>query len=250
MDMSFRDHFSSHSSFYSEFRLGYPKDLFYYLKNLSPHGKTVWDCGTGTGQAAVPLGELFEKVIASDPSENQIVNAEPRQNVEYRVCKAENSTLGNHEVDLITVAQAFHWFDFNPFYKEVIRVGKKKGILAIWGYGLHSISSEIDGLVNKLYGEIVGPYWPSERKYVEEKYKTIPFPFEEIVPPHFSMKEEWNVDQLLGYLRTWSSVQKYIQKNESDPVLLVEEYIRNSWGPTQTKIVEWPLFFKIGRLPD
>ncbi|AJR16289.1 class I SAM-dependent methyltransferase [Leptospira interrogans] len=250
MDMSFRDHFSSHSSFYSEFRPGYPKDLFYYLKNLSPHGKTVWDCGTGTGQAAVPLGELFEKVIASDPSENQIVNAEPRQNVEYRVCKAENSTLGNHEVDLITVAQAFHWFDFNPFYKEVIRVGKKKGILAIWGYGLHSISSEIDGLVNKLYGEIVGPYWPSERKYVEEKYKTIPFPFEEIVPPHFSMKEEWNVDQLLGYLRTWSSVQKYIQKNESDPVLLVEEYIRNSWGPTQTKIVEWPLFFKIGRLPD
>lgn len=220
MDMSFRNHFSSHSSFYSEFRPGYPKDLFYYLKNLSPHGKTVWDCGTGTGQAAVPLGELFEKVIASDPSENQIVNAEPHQNVEYRVCKAENSTLGNHEVDLITVAQAFHWFDFNPFYKEVIRVGKKKGILAIWGYGLHSISSEIDGLVDKLYGEIA--------------------------PPHFSMKEEWNVDQLLGYLRTWSSVQKYIQKNESDPVLLVEEYIRNSWGPTQTKIVEWPLFLKSG----
>lgn len=149
MDMSFRDHFSSHSSFYSEFRPGYPKDLFYYLKNLSPHGKTVWDCGTGTGQAAVPLGELFEKVIASDPSENQIVNAEPHQNVEYRVCKAENSTLGNHEVDLITVAQAFHWFDFNPFYKEVIRVGKKKEFLPSGATGyIQFLLKSMDLLIN------------------------------------------------------------------------------------------------------
>lgn len=115
--MNFKDHFSSHSSFYSEFRPGYPKDLFYYLKSLSPNGKIVLDCDTGTGQAVVSLREFFEKVIASDPSENQIANAEPHQNVEYRVCKAENSILRNHEVDLITVAQAFHWFDFEPFYR-------------------------------------------------------------------------------------------------------------------------------------
>ncbi|WP_061248135.1 class I SAM-dependent methyltransferase [Leptospira alstonii] len=248
--MSFRDHFSSHSSSYSEFRPGYPKDFFLYLKSLVPNGKVVWDCGTGTGQAAVSLAEVFDKVIASDPSANQIANAEPRQNVEYRVCKAENSTLGNHEVDLITVAQSFHWFDFEPFYKEAVRVGKKKGILAIWGYGLHGISPEIDKIVDKLYGEIAGSYWPPERKYVEEKYKTIPFPFEEIFPPTFSMKEEWTVDQVLGYLRTWSSVQKYIQKNESDPVRLVETEIRNSWGTAKKRIVEWPLFFKFGRLPS
>ncbi|EMY76140.1 methyltransferase domain protein [Leptospira weilii serovar Ranarum str. ICFT] len=247
--MSFRDHFSSHSSSYSEFRPGYPKELFLYLKSLVPNGKVVWDCGTGTGQAAVALGEVFEKVIATDPSANQIANAEPRQNVEYRVCKAENSTLENHEVDLIAAAQAFHWFDFEPFYKEAVRVGKKNGILAIWGYGLHGISPEIDKTVGKLYGEIVGSYWPPERKYVEDKYETIPFPFEEIFPPPFGMKEEWTVDQVLGYLRTWSSVQKYIQKNESDPVLQVEPDIRKFWGAAATRSVEWPLFFKIGRLP-
>ncbi|EKR62237.1 methyltransferase domain protein [Leptospira weilii str. 2006001853] len=247
--MNFKDHFSSHSSSYSEFRPGYPIELFPYLKSLVPNAKIVWDCGTGTGQAAVSLAATFEKVIATDPSTNQISNAETRKNVEYRICKAEDSTLENHEADLITVAQAFHWFNFEPFYKEAIRVGRKNGILAIWGYGLHSISPEIDNIVDKLYRVIVGSYWPPERKYVEEKYKTIPFPFEEIIPPPFNMKEEWTVDQILGYLRTWSSVQKYIQKNESDPVLLVEAEIRNFWGKAQTKIVEWPLFFKIGKLP-
>ncbi|AVQ13949.1 Methyltransferase domain protein [Leptospira santarosai] len=247
--MNFKDHFSSHSSSYSEFRPGYPLELFSYLKNLVPNAKTVWDCGTGTGQAAVFLAATFEKVIATDPSTNQISNAEPRKNVEYRVCKAEESALKNHEVDMITVAQAFHWFDFDPFYKEAARVGKKNGVLAIWGYGLHRITPEIDALIDKLYNEIVGSYWPPERRYVEEEYKTISFPFEKISPPPFSMKEEWTVDQLLGYLRTWSSVQKYIQKNESDPVLLVEAEIRNVWGSTRTKIVEWPLFFKIGKLP-
>ncbi|EMF82218.1 methyltransferase domain protein [Leptospira weilii serovar Topaz str. LT2116] len=247
--MDFKDHFSSHSFSYSEFRPGYPLELFLYLKNLVPNAKIVWDCGTGTGQAAVSLAATFEKVIATDPSTNQISSAEPRKNVEYRICKAEDSTLENDEVDLITVAQAFHWFNFESFYKEAIRVGRKNGILAIWGYDLHRISPEIDNIVDKLYRVIVGSYWPPERKYVEEKYKTIPFPFEEIIPPSFSMKEEWTVDQILGYLRTWSSVRKYIQKNESDPVLLVETEIRNFWGKAQTKIVEWPLFLKIGKLP-
>ncbi|RHX89078.1 class I SAM-dependent methyltransferase [Leptospira stimsonii] len=248
--MSFRDHFSSHSSSYSEFRPCYPRELFAYLKSLVPNGNVVWDCGTGNGQAAVSLAEFFDKVIATDPSENQIANAESHPRVEYRVAKAEESTLENSEVDLITVAQAFHWFDFEPFYKEVLRVGKKNGILAIWGYGLHRIIPEIDSLIDRLYGEIVGSYWPPERRYVEEEYKTISFPFEKITPPFFSMKEEWTVDQVLGYLRTWSSVQKYIQKNESDPVLLIEENLRSAWGDEKTRMVEWPLFFRIGRLPS
>ncbi|TGL69723.1 class I SAM-dependent methyltransferase [Leptospira kmetyi] len=247
--MSFRDHFSSHSSSYSEFRPGYPDELFSYLKSLVPNGNVVWDCGTGTGQAAVSLGEVFQKVIATDPSANQISSAEQHKNVEYRVCKAENSTLENHEADLITVAQAFHWFDFEPFYKEAIRVGKKGGILAIWGYNMHRITPSVDALVDKLYGEIVDSYWPPERRYVEEEYKSIAFPFETITPPYFAMKEEWTVEHVLGYLRTWSSVQKYIQKNESDPVLLVEKEIRNAWGSVSSRTVEWPLFFKIGRLP-
>ncbi|PJZ52488.1 class I SAM-dependent methyltransferase [Leptospira adleri] len=246
--MGFRDHFSSHSSSYSEFRPRYPRELFSYLKGLVPAGNVVWDCGTGNGQAAISLAEYFEKVIATDPSANQISNAESHPRVEYRVCKAEESTLGNHEVDLITVAQAFHWFDVEPFFKEARRVCKKNGILALWGYKMHRISPEVDFLVDRLYEEIVGPYWPPERKYVEEEYKTIPFPFEEISPPSFSMKEEWTVEQVLGYLRTWSSVQKYIQKNENDPVLVVESDLRSAWGNVQTKTVEWPLFFRIGKI--
>ncbi|MBM9500607.1 class I SAM-dependent methyltransferase [Leptospira sp. 201903071] len=248
--MGFRDHFSSHSSSYSEYRPGYPRELFSYLKSLVPDGNVVWDCGTGNGQAAVSLAEFFDKVIATDPSANQIASAEPHPRVEYRVSKAEESTLENHEVDLITVAQAFHWFDFEPFFKEVRRVGKKNGILAIWGYQMHRISPEVDALIDKLYGEIVGTYWPPERKYVEEEYKTISFPFEEILPPSFSMKEEWTADQVLGYLGTWSSVQKYIQKNESDPVSLIESDLRSAWGAVKTRTVEWPLFFRIGRIPS
>ncbi|TGK27565.1 class I SAM-dependent methyltransferase [Leptospira gomenensis] len=246
--MSFRDHFSSHSSSYSEFRPGYPKELFSYLKTLVPDGTSVWDCGTGNGQAAVSLAEVFDSVIATDPSANQISEAEEHPKVRYLVASAENSTLENLQVDLVTVAQAFHWFDFDAFFTEVRRVCKPGGVLAIWGYGLQTTSPETDTIVKRLYGEITGPYWPPERRYVEEAYKTVPFPFSEIDPPALFMEEFWTVEQVLGYLRTWSSVQKFIQKNGRDPVSEVEDQLRSSWGNSKLRSVKWPLFFRIGRI--
>lgn len=246
--MSFRDHFSSHSSSYSEFRPGYPKELFSYLKTLVPNGTSVWDCGTGNGQAAVSLAEVFDAVVATDPSANQIAEADAHTKVRYLVASAENSTLENLQVDLVTVAQAFHWFDFDSFFAEVRRVCKPGGALAIWGYGLQTTSPEVDAVVKRLYGEITGSYWPPERRYVEEEYKTVPFPFPEISPPEFFMREGWTIEQLLGYLRTWSSVQKFIRKNGNDPVSEVETELRSAWGNEKIRSVRWPLFFRIGKI--
>jgi hypothetical protein len=81
-----------------------------------------------------------------------------------------------------------------------------------------------------LYEDILGPYWPKERRIVEDKYQGIPFPFEEVDPPVFKIELNWSLSELVGYLYTWSSVQKFIQKNNSDPVKQVYNYLAAAWG--------------------
>ncbi len=157
--MSFKDHFSGHAQEYSQARPTYPKELFAYLASIAPRHDAVWDCATGNGQAAVGLSAYFKKVIATDASEQQIQNAEQRDNIEYRVTTAEHSGLDNHSVDLIAVAQALHWFDFDNFYQEVKRVLKADGVLAVWTYALLSTPDDkINRLINEFYTDIVGSY--------------------------------------------------------------------------------------------
>jgi SAM-dependent methyltransferase len=248
--MKFKDHFSSESSDYARFRPRYGPELFEYLAGLVPDRRLAWDCATGSGQAAIPLGEFFERVIATDASGEQIRSAKANPKIEYRVARAENSGLESASCALVTVAQALHWFDLPAFYAEAKRVLKPGGILAVWAYTFMDVGPAMDDVVNHFYRVIVGPFWPPERLTVERGYRSLPFPFDELDPPEFFLTAEWSVDALLGYLRTWSASKKYCQAQGEDPVALIEAKLRALWPNGQeTQPVEWPIALRIGRLP-
>jgi SAM-dependent methyltransferase len=212
-----------------------------------PEQELGWDCATGNGQAAVALGGVFEHVIATDASEEQIANAEPHARVEYRVAPAENSGIDANKVDLVTIAQVLHWFDLDRFYPEARRVLKPHGVIATWAYNLLRTAPAIDAIVNYYYSNIVGAFWPAERALVEN-FDQLPFPFTEIATPWFEMVAQWNVEHLLGYLRTWSATQRFITANQRDPLKSIENELRSEWGGAkQLHRVVWPLTLRVGR---
>jgi SAM-dependent methyltransferase len=244
--MNFKDHFSKQAADYAIFRPGYPQELFDYLGSIAPSRQVAWDCGTGNGQAAVGLALVFDRVIATDASEKQIANAQEHEHVEYRVAPAENSGIQSGTIDLIMVAQALHWFDLDRFYAEAQRVLKPDGVLAASAYNLLQIEPAIDEIVNRYYYEVVGPFWPPERQLVE-RFTDLPFPFHEIDPPKFEMTAQWSLENLVGYLRTWSSTQRFIVARASDPLEQIANDLRNAWGnPHQVRNVVWPLTLRVG----
>jgi SAM-dependent methyltransferase len=245
--VAFKDHFSRQATDYAKFRPGYPQELFDYLGSVAPSRKLAWDCGTGNGQAAIGLASVFDRVIATDASEKQIANAQPHERVGYRVAPAESSDIKSGTVDLIMVAQALHWFDLDRFYTEARRVLKSSGVLAASAYRFFHITPEIDQLVNhRYYDKVVGPFWPQERVLVE-KFEELPFPFSEIQTPTFEMIAQWNLEHLLGYLRSWSATQRFIAANKRDPLEAIADDLRAAWGdPGQMRKVIWPLILRVG----
>ena len=220
--------------------------MFEYLGSVAPDRQLAWDCGTGNGQAAVGLASVFDRVIATDASEKQIANAESHQMVKYRVAPAENSGIGSKTIDLIMVAQALHWFDLDRFYAETRRVLKPDGVLAVSAYNLLHIEPAIDVVVNRYYDEVVGPFWPPERRLIEQ-FVDLHFPFQEIDTPKFEMIASWALDHLVGYLRTWSSTQRFIAAKGEDPVKEISDELGSAWGiPEQTRNVSWPLTLRVG----
>lgn len=246
---NFKDNFSKQSNAYQKYRPSYPKELFEYVSGLCPQHNSAWDCATGNGQSAKGLADYFEKVYATDPSEQQISNAHSSSKIIYRVEKAENSSLENNSVDLITVAQALHWFDFEKFYSEVKRVLKPKGIIAVWTYNLPKISPEIDKLILHFHDNIICEFWQKENQFVSEEYQTIPFPFKEIKSPSFKFQKEITLEDLKGLLISWSATQRYKDQNGTDPLLLIENDLKNFWNKAdETKLATWSIFLRAGRI--
>ncbi len=245
--MTFKDLFSAQSKEYAKFRPTYPKELFAYLSAVAPDHSMVWDCGTGSGQAALGLTEYFAHIVATDPSQLQLQQALKHPKIEYRICSAETTDLVNGSIALISVAQAFHWFRQEEFFLEVKRVSKPGAILAIWCYELSQVSPEVDALVMKLYSGTLGEYWDSARKLVEEGYRNEKIPFTEVACPSFSLTAEWTAEDFLGYLSTWSALQKYKTKNGVDPLVeFSPEFLRAYGGGQRT--VTWPLSLRVFRV--
>jgi SAM-dependent methyltransferase len=248
MRVQFKDHFSGHAAAYADARPGYPEALFEWLAKLTSGHETAWDCGTGNGQAALGLARHYRQVIATDPSREQIANAFPGERINYRVAPAEAPDLSPQSVDLVTVAQAVHWFDRPKFYAEVQRVLKPGGAIAVWCYGVCTITPEIDALLRDFYDETVGPYWPPERRLIDTAYRSIEFPFSEIAAPIFNMEQRWDLPQFLAYLGTWSAVQRYLKQNGYDPLLEFGRNLRGIWGtPDARRELHWPLHLRVGR---
>ncbi len=241
-----KDRFSGQASQYAAFRPRYPQELYDFLFRQVKSFDLAWDAGTGNGQAAEVLATRFKNVLATDISEKQLEQAVKAPNIRY-VVAAETSNLPDQSVDLITVAQAIHWFDRPKFYEEVKRVAKPGAVLAVWVYGLLKISDTVDPLTKDFYTRVVGPYWDPERKIIDDELRIIEFPFKEIPNLGFQYTPVWTIDQLEGYLSTWSAVQQYILKNGRNPVPELIENLRAKWCPSRMRVT-FEVFARVGRI--
>jgi SAM-dependent methyltransferase len=240
-----QDHFSGHAEAYAAYRPHYPEQLYAWLLAQTPGRSAAWDCASGNGQVAARLARDFGQVAASDISARQLAQAPALPNVRYEVCPAEATPFPSGSFDLITVAQALHWFDVEAFYREVRRCGKAGGRIAVWGYASFEAGEDTEALVSEFYHRRVGAYWPPERRHTESRYGTLPFSFEQIPAPSFVMSYRWDLDRLLAYLRTWSSTQAYLRAQGEDPTLELEASLRPLWGQAARE-VRFPIFLKLG----
>jgi SAM-dependent methyltransferase len=280
---TFQDLFSNHAACYARARPRYSSELFAYLATLVPQRKLAWDVGTGNGQAAIGLAEHFELVIATDASAGQIAHAIPHQRVEYRVATAEAADLEPGSVDLVTVAQALHWLNLDAFYANVRRVARPHGVIAAWCYTLPRVSDGVDAVCDRFYRDVVGPYWDAGRRYIDERYETIPFPFNTIVAdslkqrrddhqsrdrkaapgnaaarvgdrkdaasPDFECREDWTLREYIDYLESWSAVHKFRKEKRTDPLDAIRTELSAAWGgPEERKTVTWPIYLRVGRI--
>lgn len=246
---TFEDHFSEQAREYAQYRPQYPRELFDYLASIASGRQLAWDCGTGNGQAARELTSRFERVVATDASPEQIAQAPAHERLEYRVARAEEVDLEAGSVDLVTVAMAVHWFDLEPFYQAVRQVVKPNGVLAIWMYHLPVIDPAVDLILTHYYENVLAGYWPERFHYLDEHYRSLPFPFDELKPPEFEIQVEWELDRLAGFLDSWSGTRRYKNEHGRHPLNLIWQGLSEAWGePDKRRSVRWPLSLRVGQV--
>jgi SAM-dependent methyltransferase len=242
-----KDYFSGHAKEYAAYRPAYPYELIRYISNMVKYRGVAWDCACGNGQLALGLAEQFHLVMASDISETQIASAPGHKGVLYTVQPSEKTDFPDGYFDLIVIGQALHWFDFDAFYKEVDRVLAPQGLIIAIGYGLIEVNPEIDKVVYRLYHDILGDYWPPERKYVENRYEDVPWPFKPLNTPAFDIKGLWDIKQFMGYLSTWSALKLFENKHQFNPLSEVADDLKAAWAGEEYRKVRFPLFVKGGK---
>lgn len=241
------DYFSEQAELYKKYRPVYPPALYRLILNHSSGRGRAWDVGTGNGQVARVLADHFEQVVATDISARQLAQAEPRPNITYRRLRAEQTDFPDEHFDLVSVAQAAHWFDTEAFHLELQRVLRPGGLFARWGYGLLRIAPEVDALIDTFYWQTLQGYWHPQRRHIDQAYASLPFPFEEIPVPDLRMVVSFTVEALCGYFRSWSSVQNYRKQCGENPVDALEVQLREVWAEGEEKTAVFPLFLKMGR---
>lgn len=244
-----KDLFSGHAPAYARFRPAYPPAMYVFLNSLIAYPERAWDCGTGNGQVAVALSDRFPEVVATDISESQLAEAPARDNIAYRKLSAEEADFPPAYFDLITVAQAAHWFALESFYESARRSLKPEGLLALIGYGLiESVEEPIDRQIRTLYQDTLGSYWEPERSHVDTHYRSLSFPFREMEAPRFTIEVDWTAERLAAYLQTWSAAQQYQQTHGEDAVAAFAQQLASSWGHQKTRRFRFPVFMRVGYL--
>jgi SAM-dependent methyltransferase len=243
----FENHFGPRATQYAAWRPHYPDELLDYVAAVSGDTDLVWDCGTGNGQAAVGLAGRFTRVVATDASADMIAQAVPHPHVTYRVATYD-SGLAAHSANLVTVAQALHWFDLEVFLSEARRVLRRHGVLAAWCYGLFGVGPGLDELIVRFAHGTLAPFWPAERRFVDDEYRSFVLPLNELVPPRFEISESWGLSEFTRHVRTWSGTARCIASVGDAPVEAFEAAISERWGdPDLHRTVRWPIHMRIGR---
>jgi len=245
---AFKDHFSSHAAGYAAFRPHYPAGLAAWIASIAPASGKALDCGCGSGQLAMLLAEHFTEVIATDPSPQQIARAAPHPRISYRVAPAEASGLARGSIDVLTAAQAAHWFDLPAFFAEARRVLAPGGALVLVSYAAMEADGAITAIVERFRLDTLQDYWPPERAMVEEGYRGIHLPFQPLDAPRFAIEVEWPLDALIGYLDTWSAVRAMERRIGREPFERVAAELGEAWGdPAICRRIRWPLAIRAGR---
>jgi SAM-dependent methyltransferase len=244
-----KDLFSRQAGEYARFRPGYPPELYEFLLSFVPDRDHAWDAGTGNGQAAIELARHFRNVTATDLSSEQISKAAKQPNITYYACPADNTPIAPASVDLITVAQAYHWFPFDSFAEEVRRVSRPEAIIAVWTYQLPVIhDTTLNDRLIDFYINRTGAYWDSERRYVDDRYASIPFPYRRLSDRNFNMFYDWTPAQMAGYLRSWSAVQHIMRESNLDPVQPFYESLLDRWPEGELKRIGFPITLIVGKV--
>jgi hypothetical protein len=244
-----KDLFSQVAEKYQAYRPQYPPSLIRYVLAHASARENAWDAATGNGQAASLIAPHVARVYATDYSQRQISLAKPDPRITYSVCPAEHTDFPDHFFDLITVAQAYHWLDFDAFAREVRRIARVGALIAVWGYGLvESSDRRISDIIEKFYGVTLKGYWDPERRYVEDAYQSAPFPFEELPPARFRTAMNYASEGLIGLLKSWSAVQQFVRVNHFNPVDRIAPEIRRIWKPGDNPVFSFPLFLRLGRV--
>ena len=239
--------FGARAGAYASFRPEYPPALFTWLAANSPSRQRALDIACGNGQASRPLGKYFDQVLASDASHEQLRMEDGWDGVERFAADAESLPLPSGSLDLIVVAQALHWFATPRFFAEVKRLLKPRGLFCAWCYSLLRIDEALDPVIDQLYGDTLKGYWPKGRESVDAGYRDLSVPFSRLDLPPFAIEVEWSFEHFVGYLRTWSAVQRWEREHGKDPVIDYLPALRQAWGDvTAPQFIRWPLHFVAG----
>jgi len=244
-----RNWFDGGGQAYARFRPVYPPALAAYLAAVAPDRRLAVDAGCGNGQLTGLLADAFDAVVGVDPSADQLANAAPHPRIRYACAPAERLPVADGSASLVSAAQAAHWFDLPAFYGEVRRIGVPGAVVALVSYGVPVLPAPLDARFQAFYADEIGPFWPPERKLVDSGYATIDFPFEPLAPPPLDIRLDWNLDEFLGYVGTWSAVRAAREAGHGALLARFGQDLARDWGdPAARRTVRWPINMRVGRV--
>lgn len=243
--------FGAVSRAYAAHRPTYPASFFEAFAARCPSRQRVWDCGCGSGQASRALAEHFQQVVATDASAAQLAQADPHPRIDYREASSSDSGLEAQSVDGVLVAAAVHWFAGEAFNAEVRRVASPAAAMAWIGYlPLQLALPELQQLLDQFYRHTLEPWWPPQRRWVDQSYAGLEFPGEEWpFPQDIWIERQWALDDLVGYLSTWSAVEA-ARRSGQDPLAELADQLCNVWPDQgqQRLMARWPFMGRWGRI--